>query len=327
MARSLFAGTTADFAYRTHLAGTDQLMALAAYAPLTVWNAATGGTQLTDLLDVNSVALTALITDVDGQIPAFYGPDSVTRVWIDSGAGDRELIMPQGMPGPTGPPGPGGSDSGVAGYVNDTTPSATRTALIALFPQRSNNGSDFADPGTTRANIHVPMLASCQAVATANLTLSGTQTVDGYAAVAGDQILCTGQTTGSQNGPWVVAAGAWTRPTDYASAAVVKGRTIQVNGGSTYGGTVWAMLTSTSVTIDTTAATWQQVNRAANDIRYAPNLPAIGSLTYDTAGNVLTDSLGVVYTYNADNTVHTITFGGVTRTLTYNTDGTIASVA
>lgn len=64
---------------------------------------------------------------------------------------------------------------------------------------------------------------------------------------------------------------------------------------------------------------------AATD--FTTNLPAVGSLTYDTAGNVLTDSLGMVYTYNADNTVHTITFGGVTRTLTYNSDGTIASVA
>lgn len=56
-------------------------------------------------------------------------------------------------------------------------------------------------------------------------------------------------------------------------------------------------------------------------------LPPEGSLTYDGSGNVIEDSAGVVYTYNADNTVDTITYDGETRTLTYNADGTIGSVA
>lgn len=136
------------------------------------------------------------------------------------------------------------------------------------------NGSDFADAGSTRANVHVPVLASCQAAATANLTLSGTQTVDGYAAAVGDQILAAGQTTASQNGPWVVASGAWTRPTDYAHGASVKGRSVQVNNGTLYDNTVWVMATGSTVIVDTTATTWAVSNQAANDSRYTQLNPA-----------------------------------------------------
>jgi hypothetical protein len=148
----------------------------------------------------------------------------------------------------------------------DFAGSAAGVLLTSM--QKAANGNDVANPGSFRANTHVPVLASCQAVATTNLTLSGTQTVDGYTAVVGDQILAAAQTTGSQNGPWIVAAGAWVRPTDYASGAVVKGRQIQVNAGILGGGSLWVMQTTTSVTVDTTATTWQIGNRTQNDARY-----------------------------------------------------------
>src|SRR5262245_18827628 len=58
-----------------------------------------------------------------------------------------------------------------------------------------------------------------RAATTANITLSGTQTIDGVAVVAGDRVLVKNQTTASENGVYVVAAGAWTRATDADSEA------------------------------------------------------------------------------------------------------------
>ena len=56
---------------------------------------------------------------------------------------------------------------------------------------------------------------SVRAASTANIaTLSGPMTLDGVALVAGDRVLVKDQTTASQNGIYVVAAGAWARSAD-----------------------------------------------------------------------------------------------------------------
>lgn len=65
--------------------------------------------------------------------------------------------------------------------------------------------------------------------------------------------------------------------------------------------------------------------RVQQDARQA--LPKAGSYDYDTEGRVETDAAGVAYTYDSEGRVQTATLGAVTRTITYNTDGTIASVA
>lgn len=55
---------------------------------------------------------------------------------------------------------------------------------------------------------------SVRVATTANITLSGTQTIDGIAVVAGDRVLVKNQDTAHQNGIYVVSAGAWDRATD-----------------------------------------------------------------------------------------------------------------
>ena len=56
--------------------------------------------------------------------------------------------------------------------------------------------------------------ASCIAATTANITLSGAQTIDGIAVVAGNRVLVKDQTLSQFNGIYLCAAGAWTRTTD-----------------------------------------------------------------------------------------------------------------
>jgi hypothetical protein len=133
------------------------------------------------------------------------------------------------------------------------------TQPASVFAQTANNLSDLDNAGSSRANIHVPVLTSAQAVATTNQSLTGQPTIDGYSTTNGDVVLLTAQTTGSQNGPWQLPSsgtGSWSRPTDFGTGLVVKGRTIQVNAGTVYGGSWWVMATATNVTIDTTSTTW-----------------------------------------------------------------------
>lgn len=144
-----------------------------------------------------------------------------------------------------------------AGTVAATDVQAAIVEVAGEAAQKSANLSDLSDAGSSRANIHVPILGAVQACATGNVALTGTQTIDGIALAAGDRVLLTGQTTASQNGPWVVAAGAWSRPTDFPSAQVIKSRQVKVLGGTVNAGRDF-YLSSGSYTIDTTSQTWNQ---------------------------------------------------------------------
>lgn len=61
---------------------------------------------------------------------------------------------------------------------------------------------------------NIPWKQVVRAATTANITLSGTQTVDGVSLSVGDRVLVKNQTTQTQNGPYLVASGSWTRTTD-----------------------------------------------------------------------------------------------------------------
>lgn len=60
--------------------------------------------------------------------------------------------------------------------------------------------------------------APCVASTTANITLSGEQTIDTVAVVAGNRVLVRNQTDASENGIYDVTVGAWTRSTDWNNA-------------------------------------------------------------------------------------------------------------
>lgn len=99
----------------------------------------------------------------------------------------------------------------------------------------------------------------CRVATTANITLSGTQTIDGVAVAIGDRVLVRGQTTGADNGIYVVANGSWIRAADFDGPFdIVSGTTVFVTSGSTYGQTFWYVVTADDITIGTTALTFAQ---------------------------------------------------------------------
>ena len=65
-----------------------------------------------------------------------------------------------------------------------------------------------------------------------NITLSGTQTINGVALVAGDLILVAGQTTQTFNGVYVVASGNWTRSANNDSDAEIRGAYHYITAGT-----------------------------------------------------------------------------------------------
>lgn len=66
-------------------------------ATLTFWNAQTGGTQYTDLLDSIGTPITQATADDEGEFPQIQGPDTTPDTWYmwadgSGGAGPRRLV-------------------------------------------------------------------------------------------------------------------------------------------------------------------------------------------------------------------------------------------
>lgn len=86
--------------------------------------------------------------------------------------------------------------------------------------------------------------ASVNAATTANIALTGTQTIDGVGVVAGNRVLVKNQTDPIENGIWVVSAGAWTRSTDADTDAEINGMVTFISAGTVNGGQSWIIATS-----------------------------------------------------------------------------------
>lgn len=104
--------------------------------------------------------------------------------------------------------------------------------------------------------------ASCLVATTANITLSGTQTVDGIAVVAGDRVLVKNQTAQEENGIYVVSASAWSRSSDADTWAELISAYTFVESGSTQSDTGWVCTINSGGTIGTTPVTWTQFSGA-----------------------------------------------------------------
>jgi hypothetical protein len=105
--------------------------------------------------------------------------------------------------------------------------------------------------------------ASVRVVSLSNITLSGTQTIDGVSVVAGDRVLVAGQTTGADNGIYVVSASGWSRATDAdTDAEVTAGMYTFVSEGTTYADSSWVLTTNDPITLGTTALVFVQFSGA-----------------------------------------------------------------
>jgi hypothetical protein len=99
---------------------------------------------------------------------------------------------------------------------------------------------------------------SCVAATTANITLSGAQTVDGIALVAGDRCLVKNQTLSRNNGIYLVASGAWTRALDMDAWAEIPGAFTFIEQGTTQEDTGFVCTSDAGGTLGTTAITFVQ---------------------------------------------------------------------
>ena len=151
-----------------------------------------------------------------------------------------------------------------------------RSSTDGLKLAIASNLSDVANIATARDNLDVyskadvqSLLAGlkwkseCRVATTANLgALSGLLTVDGITLAVGDRVLVKDQTTNTQNGIYVVAAGAWARATDADADAEIKSAAVFILSGTVNLDSGWVCTTDSPV-IGTSAIVFAQFTGAS----------------------------------------------------------------
>ena len=195
--------------------------------------------------------------------------------------------------------------------IGATTPSsaAFTTATVSTAPVSGNDVVNKTYLDFFAAGISWKQPVNCGT--TANITLSGLQTIDGVTVVAGDRVLVKSQTAPAQNGIYLASATAWSRAPDADTWDELISAICFVESGSTLAGSAWYCTIQPGGTLGVTAVTWSNFSVAA---------------TY-TAGTglTLTD-----YVFSITNTgVSAAAYGSASKTLTatVNAQGQLSVLA
>jgi len=100
-----FGGTLADWTFDPISVGeVDNVVHSIGNVEITCWSERVGGQRYTDLLDADGQPVSHVLSSggddgaAVGQIPVFFGPDDVPRMWVAAGGGPRALILAHEQP-------------------------------------------------------------------------------------------------------------------------------------------------------------------------------------------------------------------------------------
>jgi len=113
---------------------------------------------------------------------------------------------------------------------------------------------------------------------TANLTLSGIQTIDAIVGVAGNVVFAKDQTTQTARGLYVMAAGAWARlPEADNGAELVSGSLIVVQEGTVNKSRIYELDAAPPIVVGTTNLTFTRVDGASGAALSSTNPADVGT--------------------------------------------------
>ena len=158
-----------------------------------------------------------------------------------------------------------GASTPLAGTFTTLTAGTTLVAAAGTVAAAPTSTTDIANTlYVDNVAQGLDAKASCIAATTANITLSGTQTVDGVVLVATDRVLVKDQTAPAENGLYLCASGAWTRTTDADTWDELRSAFVFIEKGTVYADTGWTCTIDSGGTLGTTAVTWVQFSGAGS---------------------------------------------------------------
>jgi hypothetical protein len=176
-----------------------------------------------------------------------------------------------------------------------------------------------------------------------DVTLSGgaPATVDGVNLSTGNRVLVAGQSTGSQNGLYIVQTvgagsnGTWIRSSDgNADGEIEAGMIVMVTEGTIYKDTQWKLTTNDPIVIGTTPLVFEQNSAYAFGNIYANGTAVLA----DAVGGTVSFAAGTNITIVGNNTSKTVTFsasggggggtpGGADTNVQFNDGGSFGGTA
>ena len=177
-------------------------------------------------------------------------------------------------------------------YANMTAPSAS----VAFNSQKLTGLADgtAAQDAATKSQVDAAQAGldakdSCRVATTANITLSGEQTIDGVTTTT-DRVLVKNQTAGAENGIYVSAAGAWARSTDAdANVEVTAGLYTLITEGTTLAGQGFVLTTDDPITVGTTVLTFSQFSGVGDLVGGTGITKSGNTISVDASQTQITD--------------------------------------
>ena len=227
---------------------------------------------------------------------------------VNPARGDHSHGSPSTSAGTTGNNSPGtlssGGSSAAASRGDHVHGWAAATGSLDMGAQKIINlqdptaVSDAATKNYVDASIAgLSWKAPVRAATTANITISGLQTIDGVALANNDRVLVKNQATASANGIYVASTVGWNRSLDANNPSNVLNAAVYVEEGTTQADSAWVMTTNAPITIGTTNLTFVQFSgagtySAGNGLTLTGNIFAVGAGTgiLSTAGTTAVDT-------------------------------------
>jgi hypothetical protein len=166
---------------------------------------------------------TVLASDISGAIAG-----TANQVTVTAGANGVTLSLPQS--------------------ISTTSTPTFSQVTIANSPV---NSTDTATKSYVDAHVSgLQWKQAVQVATTANITLSGEQTIDGV-TTSSSRVLVKDQTDQTTNGIYTSSTSTWTRTTDANTASQFVGMSVSVTSGTSNAGSAWTQTTPSPITLGT----------------------------------------------------------------------------